>query len=376
MIPNKRRICCFCETWESGGIESFLYNVLCRLDLTGLEIELVAAKIGESIFTDGLAQRGVRFYELSGNPRHLLRNWSAFWKLLQKRKYDVIHFNVFQGLSLFYAQLAKDANVPVRIVHSHNTALRQSRTRQLKLQLHQLAKTLFSGAATERWACSSDAAAFMFTPAVMHRRAFHFIPNGIEIERFRFQQKEREQTRKRLGISDSFVVGNVGRLCDQKNQEFLIRIFSEIQKLEPNSWLMLAGVGNLEEELKQEAVDFNIAERVKFLGVTDKIPQLLWTMDAFVFPSLFEGLGIAAVEAQAAGLPVFCSEQVPEEASVTSQFYRLSLEASPSRWAEMVLNYSLSSMDRENGAEQVRRAGFEIDDVARTIEAAYWGQMR
>lgn len=375
MIPNKRRICCFCETWESGGIESFLYNVLCRLDLTGLEIDLVAAKIEESIFTDGLAQRGVRFYELSGNPRHLLRNWSAFWKLLQKRKYDVIHFNVFQGLSLFYAQLAKETGVPVRIVHCHGPALRPSKTRWLKMRVHLLAKALFANAATERWACSAAAATFMFPAWILQKAGFNYIHNGIDTVRFQFSMEQRQELRRALAISHDFVIGHVGRLCEEKNQMFLLDIFANILQQRPDSVLLLAGGGPQEFRLRQKAKELNIEARVKFLGVTDKIPQILWAMDAFVFPSLFEGLGIAAVEAQAAGLPVFCSEQVPDEARVTSRFYKLSLKDSASQWAEMILKYSSPDIEREKSAEQVRQAGFEIDDVARTIEAAYWGQM-
>ncbi len=376
MTSNKRRICCFCETWESGGIESFLYNVLCRMDLTGLEIDLVAAKIGESIFTDGLAQRGVRFYELSGNPRHLLRNWTTFWQLLQKRKYDVIHFNVFQGLSLSYVQLAKEAGVPVRIVHCHGPALRPSKTRWLKMRIHLSARTLFANAATEHWACSSAAAKFMFPDWILQKDGFAYIHNGIDTARFQFCMEQRKELRRALAISRDFVIGHVGRLCEEKNQMFLLDIFANVLQRRPDSILLLAGGGSMEPRLRQKAKELNVEARVKFLGVTDKIPQLLWAMDAFVFPSLFEGLGIAAVEAQAAGLPVFCSKQVPDEARVISRFYKLSLKDSVSQWAEMILTHSLSDMDREKGAEQVRWAGFEIDDVARTIESAYRGQMR
>lgn len=375
MTVDKRRICCFCETWESGGIESFLYNVLCRIDMSDLEVDLVAAKIGKSIFTDGLARRGVRFYELSGNPRYLLQNWSAFWKLLKKRQYDVIHFNIFQGLSLFYAQLAKKAGIPVRIVHCHGPALRPSKTRWLKMRIHLAARALFAQAATERWACSSASAKFMFPDWILKKRGFNYIHNGIDTARFQFCVEQRKELRRAFAISHEFVIGHVGRLCEEKNQTFLLEIFANILQKQPGSVLLLAGGGPMESRLRQKAKELHVEARVKFLGVTDKIPQLLWAMDAFVFPSLFEGLGIAAVEAQAAGLPVFCSEKVPDEACVTSQFYKLSLKTSPSLWAEMILSHSPMAKNREEGAEQVHRAGFEIDDVARTIEEAYWGQM-
>lgn len=370
---RKKRVCCFCETWESGGIESFLCNVLSRMDFSQLEVDLVAAEIRESIFTAELQRQGVRFYELSGNQRNLFRNWPAFLALLRERKYDVIHFNVFQGLSLFYVHLARQAGIPVRIAHSHNTALRKSRTRCLKQRVHLLGRAFFSGEATAWWACSAAAASFMFSQGVLTHQGFRLIPNGIETERFRFHGGERAQVREELGLSRAFVIGHVGRLCQQKNQIFLLDIFSELVKRRPESRLLLAGTGELEPLLRKRSSELGIAEQVIFFGVTDKIERLLWAMDAFVFPSLFEGLGIAVVEAQAAGLPVFCSEHVPEEARVTSQFHTIRLCESPLRWADALLAASIPDTDRAAGADQVREAGFEIDDVAREIQEAYLG---
>lgn len=371
---HKRRICCFCETWESGGIESFLYNVLLRVDLTRLEVDLVAAEIRESVFTAELQKRGIHFYELSGNQHNLLKNWWDFCQLLRKRKYDVAHFNVFQGLSLVYAQLAKAAGVSVRIVHSHNTALRQSRTRWIKIGIHQIARFLFSNAATRRWACSSDAAAFMFSRQILADAGFQFIPNGIEINRFRFQWNERERVRKTLGLTGAFVVGNVGRLCAQKNQMFLLDVFAEIYKLRPESQLLLVGTGDMEVILKEKAEKLGISPQVNFLGTSNHIPQLLWAMDLFVFPSLFEGLSVAVVEAQTAGLPVFCSESISEETHLTDRFQIVSLNKSSRYWAQVILANSNLWKNRERCADLVCEAGFEIEDVVRKIEAVYLGE--
>ena len=372
----KRRVCCFCETWESGGIESFLYNVLSQMDFTQLEVDLVASEVRDSVFTTGLQKHGVCFHELSGDQHNFFKNWLTFQKLLRERRYDVIHFNVFQGLSLFYAHLAKRYEIPVRIVHSHNTALRRSRTRWLKARIHGLAKNLFAGAATERLACSAAAAAFMFPKRILDRSGFRYIPNGIETERFRFSAQQREEVRKTLGLSHAFVIGHVGRLCEQKNQMFLLDIFLEVWQRRPESRLLLIGTGEMEVPLRKRVDELGIAGQVIFGGVSDQIQGLLWAMDAFVFPSLFEGLGIAAVEAQAAGLPVFCSEHIPEEAHVTPQFHKLHLNDPPLQWAEVILPVSVPETERGAGADQVRRAGFDIGDVAQKIEAIYWERAR
>lgn len=365
-------MCCFCEKWESGGIESFLHNVIRQRDLSRLKIDIMAAQMCESVFTADLKEKGVHFYELSGSQRKLGQNHKMFKQLLKERQYDVVHLHIFQGLSLYYAYLAKKAGVPVRIVHSHNTALRQSRTRWLKLLVHNAAKCFLAKNATDYWACSRPAAEFMFPQSVLEKKKYEFIPNGIDIERFRFDNEVRKKVRKDLGIEGKLVIGNVGRLCYQKNQEYLLEVFAKLQSQKPNSVLLLVGEGELKADLRQKAEKLCIADKVIFYGVTDKVEQLLWAMDVFVFPSRFEGLGIAVVEAQATGLSVVCSDNVPDEAVVTDLVQKIKLSNSADVWAESILNCQ-ATMDRQAFNEQVRQSGFAVEDVAGRIEKVYLG---
>ena len=186
---QKIKICCFCETWESGGIESFLNNVLQYINLEEIHVDIVVSCLKKSIFTEPLKQKGIRFFELSGDQRNFLKNYCMFMELLQKENYNAVHLHIFHGLSLYYACLAKKAGVPVRIVHSHNTALRSSKSQQLKLFIHNIAKNLFSNAATDLWACSALAAHFLFSKRVLKQKEFQFIPNGIDTKRFRFRSE-------------------------------------------------------------------------------------------------------------------------------------------------------------------------------------------
>lgn len=331
------------------------------MDLTGLEIDLVAACLKESVFTEGLRCRGIRFCELSGNIRNLKANFRMFSDLLRERNYDAVHLNLYQGLSLYYAVLAEKAGVPIRIAHSHNTALRKSSGRALKLLLHKAGRAMFTRAATELWACSSAAAEFLFDPQVMEERGYRFIPNGIETQRFRFDPVVREQVRAELGLMNSFVIGNVGRLCYQKNQDFLLDVFAEVLKRKPDSRLLLVGEGEDEDKLKKKAQRLGLAEKVLFYGTTDRVERLYWAIDVFAFPSRFEGLGIAAVEAQAAGLPVVCSEQVPEEALLTVTTFCVE-ENDALSWANKLLSFSVIAV-RENGTE-----GCQVFEVMRTAK--------
>lgn len=367
-----RRICCFCETWESGGIESFLNNVLSHMDLSDMEIDIVAAHIKESVFTAGLQERGMRFVQLSGKIR-TPQNHRMFRDLLKERKYDAVHFNLFQGLSLYYVQIAKEEGVPVRIAHSHNTALRKSRGRWLKMLLHRLGSALYADAATDFFACSEAAAGFLFSDETRRTKQYHFIPNGIRTEHFRFDRTVRETVRAELGLEDAFVIGNIGRLCYQKNQSFLIDLMPELLKECPHARLLLIGAGEDKEALAEQAKTLRVQKSVLFYGTTSTPEKLLCAMDVFAFPSRFEGLGIVAIEAQANGLPVVCSEFVPHEASVTTKFSSVSLRAHPSEWISALLRFRHSEIRRDDDWNEVANAGYDIHDVSAYIYRYFSG---
>lgn len=367
---SKRKICIFCETWESGGIESFLTNVLLRLDMQFFSVDVVAAVLKTSVFTSRLEKCGVQFWELSGNTRNVSRNIKLFHRLMEQQKYDVMHLNIYQALSMCYAAEAKKAGIPVRIIHSHNTALRKSAGRSLKLMIHIMAKQCMVENGTRFLACSSDAAQFMFPQKITDNGAFFVVPNGIETERFRFDWQKRERFREQWGLQGKLVVGNIGRLCCQKNQNFLLDVFRELCSFRPESKLLLVGSGDDEQMLRNKAAQLGIEENVLFYGTTASPEEALWAMDAFAFPSLFEGLGIVAIEAQAAGLPVFCSEAIPKEAYVTEQIHQVSLGKGAEVWAKQISTCK-PMQDRAEAVLKVRQAGFDIEDVVRQIVGYY-----
>lgn len=365
-----KRVCIYCQTWESGGIESFLNNILQNMDLTDIQIDIVADSLKGSIFTDRLKTLGITFRELSGSSKRLAQNYRRFAQLLDEQNYDVLHLNVFQALPLAYLSLAERKGIPLRIAHSHNTMLRQSRTQWLKLGVHKIARRIFAKDVTELWACSDAAARFMFPATLLREKNYQFIPNGINLYRFQFDVAERENIREQLYLENALVIGNVGRFSSEKNQGFLLDVFAEVLRRRPDSRLLLVGSGKEEAALRQRAEKLGITERVIFYGVSDRVETLLWAMDVFVFPSLFEGLGIAGIEAQAAGLPMVCSDCVPMRARVLDRVHALSLDAGIGRWADVIL--ALAEMPRTGEeAVQVRAAGFDIADVVPQIEKVY-----
>lgn len=365
-VGDGRSICIFCEKWESGGIESLITNLLTHMDLSGMQIHIVVAELAPSIFTAPLEALGITFFELSGSQKRLLQNRKLFQMQLERFHYDVIHLNVFQALSMQYMRIAETYHINNRIVHSHNTALRKSSTRSIKLIVHHLAKHMYARYATRYLACSKAAANFMF-PA---KTVYQFIPNGIDVERFYFRSELRTAMRKNLGVDDDcLLVGSVGRLCYQKNQMFLVEMMAGLLKKRSNVKfkLLLVGEGEMRQALERRVSDLEITEDVIFYGTTNETPAMYSAMDLLAFPSLFEGLGIAAIEAQTNGLPVLCSEYIPAEARITNLAVTL-----PLRMESWVTAVCQCAGHRElSPQEKLRCVQFDIHAVAEQMRTIF-----
>lgn len=367
---TKKRVCIFCEEWGSGGIETFLLNVLSRVDRNRYALDIVATRLKSDAYSQRLKELGIELRVLprSGPLGHM--SFRAFSGALAEGRYDVAYFNLYQGLALGYVRAAERAGVPVRIVHSHNTDLRQSALRPMKLAVHDACKRLFGGCATGRLACSKAAAAFLFPESVISSGSWEMLPNGIRLERFAFDPRGRERMRRELGLTDELAVGCIGRLCYQKNQGFLLEAFAALRQSRPDVRLFLVGEGEDLEALKRKARELGVEGAVTFYGVTDRIPELLWAFDALAVPSVFEGLGIVAIEAQAAGLPVLCSDRVPQEVRVTGLVEHLPID-SAQRWASALQ----ATAGRREGdtLPALKAAGYDIQDVAKRLEAVWSG---
>lgn len=354
----------FCEKWESGGVESFVTTMLERMDLTGLNVHLAACKVASGPYDGRLARLGIRPRALGTGIRNLSANMHAFECLLATGHFDVVHLNIYEGMALLYARAAKRAGVRKVIVHSHNTDLRPSRLRCAKLAVHKACTRVLGRYADCCWAPSHAASTFMFGS-----RSFQLVRNGIVPERFAFNPSVRETMRARLGIApDTLVLGCVGRLCQQKNQMFLLDVLAQL----PKAVLVLVGEddvadGSHEVLLRERAQELDVLDRVMFCGRTTDPAPYYQVFDALCVPSTFEGLGIVAVEAQAAGLPVLASPAVPPEACVCELFHAVSLEADA--WA--VAMEGLASEKRIAHSEDVKRAGYDMRDVAAQVRSEY-----
>lgn len=344
-----------------GGLETMLMNYYRSIDRTKVQFDFLTHRDFEADYDAEILALGSRIYHLPPlNPfgRGYLSALDRFFA--EHREYRIVHSHLdcMSGIPL---KAAKKHGVPVRIAHSHSS--RQDF--DLKYPLKLLFKRTIAKQATHLFACAEAAGHWMFGTD-----RFHVVNNAIDTMRYAFDPKVRASVRTELGISpDAIIVGHVGRFMTPKNHGFLLELFAQ---LPPDTRLLLVGDGELRQQTEQLAEQLHIRDRVIFAGLRTDVDRMLQAMDVFVFPSLYEGLPLSIVEAQAAGLPCLISDKVPIECKKTELVTQLPLDAGASAWAEAVC--SAAKTPRTNTLSQLRDAGFDIQANADWLADFYLTQ--
>ena len=297
-----------------------------------------------------------------------LANHKALYQLFRQNHYPLVYSHM-NTLSVFPLFAAKRAGIPIRIAHSHSTAGHghgESIRNIMKYTLRPFAK-LFP---THMCACSEYAGRWLFGDKAFDSGRVKVWNNAIDTTRFAYSESVRQETRKALNLSDKFVVGHSGRFMTQKNHTFLIDIFAEIHKRREDSVLLLAGDGPLMDDVKVKAARLGLSEYVVFLGNVNDMERYYQAMDVFVFPSLYEGLGMSAVEAQISGMPVLCSTEMPVETKICPNMHFISLKDSPGYWADEALRISLDH-SRRDMSSYAQKYGFDIRTEAAKLSEWY-----
>lgn len=293
---------------NGGGVEQMVMNYYRRVDKTRIQFDLIVCEGSTMPPIREIRENGGRIFMV---PPYI--NLAAYYKtllvLFRREGWSIVHSHM-NALSLIPLGAAANAGIPVRIAHSHNTAGREE---HLKNMVKGLLKTQANRYPTHRLACSQAAGEWLFGKDA----CFDVVPNAVDLERFMSSRLFRQKAREEFGIGQSeFVVGHVGRFMPQKNHNFLLEIFSCLVKSRPMSRLLLVGEGELKEKTRVEADRLGIGDKVLFLGQRKDVERVYGACDAFCLPSLYEGLGIVAIEAQAASLPCLLSDTVPSEVDV------------------------------------------------------------
>ena len=220
------------------------------------------------------------------------------------------------------------------------------------------------------FACSELAARFKYPKKILKNKNYQVINNGIDITKFKYDQKIRKNIRKELDCGNKIVIGHIGRFAPEKNHTFLLDVFEEYKKINNESMLVLIGVGALQETVKEKAIQLGIKNDVQFLGTTDKVNEYLNAMDIFVLPSLYEGLPIVGVEAEATGLPVISSVEVIKDLPIKELTNYYSLNNSAKDWA-LKIDEIVKNTVRKDVSDAIVDSNYEISNIAKKLEGFY-----
>lgn len=337
-----------------------LMNYYRNIDRELVQFDFLTHRYSKGAYDDEILRLGGRIYNLPRLNPFDIKYHRELDLFFSKNNYDIVHSHL-DTMSAFPLKYAKKYGVPIRIAHSHTTNIDKNMKYFIKL----LCKKLIPKFATDFFSCSQQAGKWMFK-----NNKFVVINNGIQVENYQYSPDVSISLRKELGIEGKYVIGHVGRLSKPKNHTFLIDFFYEFNRIMDSSILLLVGTGELDEIIKKKVEKLGLSQKVIFLGLRDDVHHLLSAMDLFVFPSLYEGLGVALIEAQANGIPCLISKQIPEEVIIAPNVITKKLEDGPKEWASL-LNETIDSLARISSQPEVIRSGFDIKANAIWLEGYY-----
>lgn len=359
-----------------GGIETWLMHILRNIDRDRFRMDFLVHKTEPCAYDEEIRTLGSQILIC---PLDCSRPWNYAAKFKQILReygpYDIVHSHVHH-FSGYVLRLAKQAGVPCRIAHSHNdTSVKEAKARLFRCLYHTLTKFWIAQNATIGLGCSRKAAADLFSTQWKTDPRWLVLYYGIDLKPFQ-DVINTVSVRAELGIpADAFVIGHVGRFVEQKNHEFLLEIAAEVAKRDPKMHLLLVGEGSLRPSIEQKVLQMGLSDRVTFAGVRPDIPRLMQSaMDIFLFPSLHEGLALALVEAQAAGLPCIVSDVISEEADVVKLLVRrLSLSQPVSEWTQELLKHRDAPLviTQPDALALVETSFFNIEASVKQLEKIY-----
>lgn len=358
---------------DKGGLTGYICQNYNFIDKDKIQFDFITYdKVLD--FEEDFKKKGADFYR-SPKPQNIFKYYKFWRKLQRKNKYKIVHFHMAYTniIPIIFAKLVGIENI---ILHAHSTQIDDNRLviRVIKENLNSIGKILVKFLVKKYLACSDLAAKWMFPKEVVREKKYILAHNAINLNRYLFSKKIRKEKRKELQIlDDCFCIGHVGRFTYQKNHEFLIDIFKEIHSLNINTKLLLIGSGPLVDKIKEKVINSNLEKDVIFLGNRKDVFNLYSIMDCFVLPSLFEGLPIVGIEAQAASLPCFFSNTITKELSISNLVEYLSLKKSSTIWAKRII--ATKNVVRKNRAYEIKENGYDINSEIKKLENFYINMM-
>ena len=323
-------------------------------------------------FEQQLLKEGCQVWHISCYPEDNREQFIKEFDAVLEHGYDIIHINTSYWRDTIVEERAKAKGIRKIIIHAHNmgtgTIQSEDKDNEMRKRHFEVRERLTEDLATDYWACSSEAAEWLYGDKISKNRIV-LMKTAIDINNFDYDSIDRDKTRKDLGLEKRFVIGNVGKIVYQKNHEFLIHVFYEIRKTIPNAFLLIRGEGALKECIEKQIKELHLEDDVKIMGRTNSLGKIFSAMDLFLMPSRYEGFPAVLVEAQASGLPCIVSDSISKETRITSLVSYKPLIFD--EWVKETEEIYKQHRERKSMSFELKAAGYDIRDQIQKIENAY-----
>ena len=360
---------------KKGGTENVMINIVKNIDRDRFHIDfLIFDKTpDQSDDKKYLESLGCRFYQITARGVDRKLHNRELDEFFRDHKYDIVHTHM-DAIGEEALKAAKKHGVKALIAHSHNTD-QLDNPKGLKDHLHKCyliyEKHLLRRYAGYFVACSPEAGKWLFGDKICNSDKYLLLKNSIDSSAYSYDEETRNAVRKKLGLEGRKVVIHVGQFRTQKNHGKVIEVFNELHKRDDSFALVLVGTGEEQDNIKSKVEALGLKEDVLFLGNRNDIPELLMSADVFLFPSLYEGLGIALLEAQAADLICVVSDTIPELAVLTEKVRSVNLTESASVWGDIVEEMMGKYTVRRDRSELFTEKGYDISAQIKVLESFY-----
>lgn len=351
---------------DRAGIETMLMNYYRNINKDAIQFYFLCNKAKPGSYDNEIKELGGKIFHSPGlNPLKAFSYHKVVKKIIKENKIDIVHVhNGALGLQALIA--AKSAGVKIRISHAHGTKI----DKNLKLPLKLLYKTQLKRFANQYWGCGVEAIEYYYGKKVIENHNYYLLTNAIDENKFKYNENIRKKIRKELGINnDEYLIGHIGRFMAQKNHTFLIDIFKEVVNKNKKFKLILIGDGELQPLIINKAKELNLKNSIILTGNIPNTYEMYQAMDSFILPSLFEGLPVVGIEAQANGLNCLFSDTITKEVDITNKSTFMSLNTPASQWADKIIE--LSKMKRNKIGNEIKNHHYSIIEEAKKLENKY-----
>ena len=365
-MDNKIKVLHVIGSLKIGGAENVAMNFSRYLDKQKFKCDYLVFNNEVGEYEKEAIDLGCKVIRIESPNKGYMDYVKNLKEVLKDNRYDVIHSHTLlnNGITL---KVAYDMKIRKRISHSHSTDSGVEESLKYKIYKYFM-KKMIKKYSTDIIACGEDAGNYLYGKKEFKNSGI-IVNNGIDINKYSYNEEKRNESRKELGIENELVVGHVGRFTKVKNHDFLIDIFNEIYKYDKYSKLLLIGDGELREEIESKIRSLGLENNVILTGIRTDVSDLQQAIDVFVFPSLYEGLPVAMIEAQAGGIPCITSENVTQEVKITDSVEFMSLEKSPKDWANKIIEFR--KKNRRDTSKDLILAGFDINSTIEEVTKIY-----